>query len=266
MISSLKNPLVKQLRLLHHPKGRREQGQFLLEGTLLLETACLTQGSFPIFCYTSAWRDRYPQLWQTAGQRAQRVEEVSEAVLQQMATTITPDGVIATMERLPAMQLGDRPVQLGLVLDRIQDPGNLGTLIRTAAATGVDALWTSRDTVDLDHPKVLRSSAGAWFRLPMAIAEDLPALLQHYRRQNVQILSTLSQAPQTYWEVDLTRPTLILLGNEGQGLSEEMVALADSAVSIPLATGVESLNVAIAGSLLLYEARRQNLYAAPSIV
>lgn len=257
MISSTKNPLVRQLRLLHQPKGRREQGQFLLEGTHLLETACLADCSFPILCHTANWCYRHPQLWTIASQRALRLEEVTESVMQKIATTVTPDGVIATMERLPAVSPGDRPVNLGLVLDRIQDPGNLGTLIRTAVAAGADGLWTSRDAVDFDHPKVLRSSAGAWFHLPMAIAGDLPQLLQHYRQQGVQVLSTLSQAPQAYWDVDLTEPTLILLGNEGRGLPEELIALADLAVRIPLAAGVESLNVAIVGSLILYEARRQ---------
>ena len=140
------------------------------------------------------------------------------------------------------------------MIERLQDPGNLGTIIRTSVAAGVDGLWLSPDSVDLDHPKVMRASAGEWFRLPTAVAH-LPPLIEHY--QQVQIVATLPQAEITYWELDWTQPTLILLGNEGAGLSEELVALADRQVKIPLGAGVESLNVAIAAALMLFEAQRQ---------
>lgn len=258
MISSLKNPLVKQLRQLHPAKGRREQGQFLLEGTHLIETACQGDCSLAVLCYTAAWRDRNGHLWEKVSRLADRTEEVSEAVLQHMATTVNPDGVIAIAKFFTAMPHRDRPLQLGLILERIQDPGNLGTLIRTAAAVDVDRLWLSADSVDPFHPKVLRASAGAWFQIPMTVSENLIEILQTYREQNIQIIATLPQAQQTYWDIDLTVPSLILLGNEGSGLSEELIARADTPIRIPLAAGVESLNVAIAGSLILYEARRQH--------
>lgn len=255
MISSLKNPLVKQICQLHRAKGRREQGQFLLEGTHLIETACQVDCSLVVLCYTAAWQERYGLLWETAASRAERSEEVSEAVLQQMATTVTPDGVVAIAKSsIPAP---DRPLELGLILDRIQDPGNLGTLIRTASAVGVDRLWLSADSVDPFHPKVLRASAGAWFQVPMTVGENLTEVLQTYRAHNIQVIATLPQASQTYWDIDLTVPSVILLGNEGSGLSEDLITSADTPIRIPLAVGVESLNVAIAGSLILYEARRQ---------
>ena len=103
----------------------------------------------------------------------------------------------------------------------------------------------------------MRASAGEWFRLPTAVA-DLPDIIERYQQQ-MQIVATLPQAKITYWELDWTQPTLILLGNEGGGLSQELVALADRQVKIPLRAGVESLNVAIAAALMLYEAQRQRL-------
>jgi RNA methyltransferase, TrmH family len=260
MITSVQNPLVKQLRKLHRAKERSQQGLFLLEGTHLIEEAQGANLSFDSFCCTEAWQVRHPQLFAQAAARSQRVELLGESVLQAIATTVSPDGVVATA---PRWHQQAPPIQtLGLALETIQDPGNLGTMIRTAAAGGVEGMWLSDDSVDLDNPKVLRASAGQWFRLPMATTDSLVEVIQQRRSAGMQIISTLPQAQQNYWEIDFCLPTLIMLGNEGQGLSTPLSALADRTVSIPLANGVESLNVAIAAALLIYEAQRQRSRAA----
>lgn len=255
MITSVQNPLVKEIRKLHASKGRREQGFFLLEGTHLLEEACAQNHPLATVCYTSEWQERHPQLWKKVCLQARRVELVSDRVLEAIATTVQPDGAIATAPRSEMQSVAT--ASLGLALETVQDPGNLGTIIRTAAAAGADGLWLSGDSVDLDHPKVLRSSAGAWFRLPMAVTSDLKAEISRCQHQGMQILGTLPNASLTYWEVDLRVPTLIVLGNEGAGLSEDLTNLASLQVRIPLSQGVESLNVAIAAALILYEAQRQ---------
>lgn len=261
MLTSLQNPLVKQLRKLHQGKGRREQQQFLLEGTHLLQEALAVGYPLAVVCCTEDWRSRYPDLFAAASRQAERLELVSEPVLGAIATTVNPDGVVATAPRQPAKPRPSDRLSLGLALETVQDPGNLGTMIRTAAAAGVDGLWLSADSVDLDHPKVLRATAGQWFRLPMGVTDDLAGVVQRFQAAGGQVVSTLPSATQTYWETDFTQPTLILLGNEGAGLSPGLAALADRAVSIPLAAGVESLNVAIAAALLVYEARRQRSLA-----
>jgi RNA methyltransferase, TrmH family len=257
MLTSLQNPLVKQLRKLQRSKERREQQLFLLEGTHLLEEACAVGYSLAVVCCTPEWQARHPQLWERAIALCPRVELVSAEVIEAIATTQNPDGVIATAHRQLLTALP--PPTLGIALQTLQDPGNLGTVIRTAAAAGADGLWLSADSVDLDNPKVLRSSAGQWFRLPMAVSGDLLADLRQMRSQGVQVVATLPTAELTYWEADLRRPTLIVLGNEGAGLSAELAEMADVGVRIPLAAGVESLNVAIAAALILYEAKRQRL-------
>jgi len=255
MLTSVRNPLVKQMRTLHRAKGRREEGLFLLEGTHLLEAACLAGREIATVCYTADWQTRYPDLWATVTRRAARVEEVSPEVLRAIATTVEPDGIVATLARttIPSPTF----TQLGLVLETIQDPGNLGTMIRTVAAVGADGLLLSADSVDLDHPKVLRASAGLWFQVPMTTSSDLPMTLQQYRQQGFQLIATVPTASKIYWDVDLSIPTLLLMGNEGAGLSPALAALADYEVTIPLSPGVESLNVAIAAALILYEAKRQ---------
>lgn len=257
MLTSLQNPLVKQMRKLHRAKERRSQQLFLLEGTHLLEEAYAADYPLTVVCCTEDWQQQHPRLWQQAVARAHRVELVSPEVLAAIATTVSPDGVVATADRTIMGSTLNHSINLGVVLETLQDPGNLGTVIRTAAAAGADGLWLSADSVDLDHPKVLRSSAGQWFRLPMAVSSHLVAELSHFQAQGVQVVATLPTATLTYWEADLTRPTVILLGNEGAGLSADAAALADVQVKIPLAPGVESLNVAIAAALILYEAQRQ---------
>jgi RNA methyltransferase, TrmH family len=257
MLTSLQNPLVKQLRKLHRTQERRQQQVFLLEGTHLLEEACAVACPLVVLCYTADWQTRHPQLWQRAIALAERSELVSPEVLAAIATTLTPDGVVATAQRSPLPQPG--VPSLGLALQTLQDPGNLGTVIRTAAAAGADGLWLSQDSVDLESPKVLRASAGQWFRLPMAVSGDLRSEIRQFQAEGVQVLATLPTAELSYWDVDLTRPTLIVLGNEGAGLTADLAAMADVAVRIPLAAGVESLNVAIAAAVILYEAKRQRL-------
>lgn len=256
MLTSLQNPLVKQMRKLHRNKVRREMGLFLLEGTHLLEEARAVGFPLETVCCTPDWRDRYPHLWAYLEHRAQRLELVSDGVLEAIATTVSPDGVVATAPRQSPQAIPSAPT-LGLALETLQDPGNLGTIIRTAAGAGVDSLWLTQDSVDLENPKVLRATAGQWFRLPMAVTPDLGTQVRQCQGLGMQVVATLPTATATYWEVDLTRPTLFLLGNEGAGLSEEVTALADVGVKIPLASGVESLNVAIAAALLVYEAQRQ---------
>lgn len=257
ILTSLQNPLVKQMRKLHRSKERQTQQVFLLEGTHLLEEACLANCQIVVVCCTPEWQAQHPQLWQQASQRADRAEVVSEAVLGAIATTVNPDGVVATAKRFSLPAPG-ADLKLGIALETLQDPGNLGTIIRTASAAGADGLWLSGDSVDPDHPKVLRASAGQWFRLPLVVSSSLKQQVQQFKQQGIQIVATLPTAAQLYWQADLTRPSLILLGNEGAGLSAELAELADLAVKIPLAAGVESLNVAIAAALILYEVRRQH--------
>jgi RNA methyltransferase, TrmH family len=255
MLTSQQNPLVKQLKKLHRAKERQEQQLFLLEGTHLVEAACLANRSLATICCTPEWQQRYPTLWRKLEQRSQRIELVSQDVLRSIATTIEPDGIIATVERAstPLPQF----TNLGLVLQTIQDPGNLGTIIRTAAAVSAEGILLSADCVDLDHPKVLRASAGQWFQMPMKASSTLILDLSNYQQHGMQIVATLPTATQSYWQIDFQKPTLLLLGNEGAGLSADLAALADHQVTIPLSPGVESLNVAIAAALMLYEVKRQ---------
>ena len=269
MLTSLQNPLIKQIRKLHTAKGRRNYQQFILEGTHLIEAACMANYPMEVVCYTSNWQAQHPDLWQFVTQQANRVESVDERVLNTMTTTVHPEGIIAVASRLSKdfdtaifsdnnSTNKDNSTQLYLALETIQDPGNLGTIIRTAAAAGVEGLLISDDSVDLDHPKVLRASVGAWFNLPMKVSSDLATELKAAQQQGIQIVATLPTATQLYWEFNFQQPTIIVLGNEGAGLSQALIDLTNQQVKVPLSGGVESLNVGICAALILYEAQRQN--------
>ncbi|MEB3213386.1 MAG: RNA methyltransferase [Leptolyngbyaceae bacterium] len=267
---------------MHRSKERHRQHCFLIEGTHLIEEAIATGWPLQTVCCTPNWQDRYGALWQQIQTLVPRCETVTDEVMVAIATTVSPDGIVAIAPRLLSTQpVGNQVVQgsevpvpahsglqhrglpdlqLGVALEAIQDPGNVGTIIRSATAGGVDRLWVSDTSVDLDHPKVLRASAGQWFRLAMTASSALCDDLSQAKQAGIQIVSTLPNASEAYWDVDLTVPTIIVAGNEGAGLSDAVIGLSDVRVCIPTATDVESLNVAIAVSLLIFEANRQRKF------
>lgn len=256
-ITSTQNPLVKQLRQLHQTKGRKQQGQLLLEGTHLLEVALAQGKGFNHGCFTAMWQEKNPALADRLMAQSVHSCLVSGEVLAKMASTVNPDGVVATLTMDQFWRSPPPHPQLGLVLERLQDPGNLGTILRTAAATGVEGIWLTADCVDPTSPKVLRSSAGSSLLLPQQQLQSLPPLLEKFHTQGLQLIATVPQATQTLWEIDFQRPTIVIFGSEGQGLSAPVLELTTHQVAIPQAPQVESLNVAIAVGVMLYEARRQ---------
>lgn len=257
MITSLRNPKIVQMRKLHRSKEREKQNLILLEGTNLIEAALQVNYPLVTVFHTSFWRDRHPQLFANLVSKSANIELVSSEVVSSIATTVNPDGIVATAAQRKNPQIFLNKVNLGAIALRLQDPGNLGTIIRTAVAADADGIWLSRDTVDLANPKVLRASTGAWFKLPMVVTATLTDIVTDFRQRGGQIIATTPRSDLSYWEVDFNIPSLILLGNESSGLSEDLLNLADIKVNIPLANGVESLNVGIAAALLFYEARRQ---------
>jgi TrmH family RNA methyltransferase len=261
LIRSRRNPLVARLRDLHGPRGRRRQGELLLEGTHLLEEA-LNLGLAPLLVLaTPAWLERHRPLVARLPPAAV-VRQASAEVVAAAATTEHPDGVLATLAPPPPAGESGRP-QFVLALDALQDPGNLGTLLRTARGAGVEQVWLG-EGADPWQPKVLRASSGAALALPprrLGPGEIAEALAEA-RRNGLQVLaavlpSPLWSQPVPYWQCDWLRPTLLLLGNEGRGLDASLAPLVDGAITIPHDPALESLNVAVAAAPLLLERWRQ---------
>ena len=255
LISSRRNPLVGRLRDLHEARGRRQQQQLLLEGTHLLQEALRLDLKLEVVLATPEWLAGHGQLLAALPPRT-RLQPATAEVLAAVATTRSPDGVVATAEP-PCLPIGRTPGFV-LALDRLQDPGNLGTLLRTALAAGVEQVWLA-DGADPHAPKVLRASSGAALALPVERldGEGLRQRLLQAGVAGLQRLATRAGDGQPYWDLDWTLPTVLLLGNEGAGLAAELAALADHCVTIPHSTAVESLNVAVAAAPLLLERWRQ---------
>ena len=155
----------------------------------------------------------------------------------------------------PAAGHGNPP--LLLVLEDIQDPGNLGTIFRTAEAAGATGIVMSRGTVDIFHPKVVRATMSAVFRMPFYISNDLCAEISAFRERGIRSYAAHLGGKRAYDELPLSKGCAFLIGNEGNGLSEELTAQADEKIIIPMAGGAESLNAAMAAGILLFEAARQ---------
>lgn len=262
LISSRRNPLVKTLRELHTSSGRLQQQRLLLEGTHLLQEALKLQLAPTLLLATAHWIERHADLLQDVPNTTLRRQATAE-VIEATATTRHPDGVVCAIPwTLPAHPLPARSPEFGLILDNVQDPGNLGTLLRTALATGVDQIWLV-EGADPWQPKVLRASSGASLALAIGRfkASEMPALLREAKRGGTAIVGTVVAGGAPYWSQDWRHPILVMLGNEGSGLSQGLLAEADCLLSIPLSSGVNSLNVAVAAAPLLLERRRQQLGA-----
>jgi len=273
LITSPHNPRISKLQDLYTRRGRKKSGLFLMEGPHLLEVL-LDAGIAPREVYfqpellqrTVKGRVLLERLVHSAGLSDDQLIEVSERVMDVLSDAQTAQGVVSVLpldvfspariyaKRLPA----HRPVLL--ILDNLADPGNMGTILRTALAADVHAVLLTANCVDYYNPKVLRAAAGAHVALPIEADltwEAIAGKVASHCASNPRALLAEAGSPHVYYEQDLVTPFALIIGNEAQGPSPEARALATLTVSIPLANVVESLNAAMAAGIILYEAVRQ---------
>jgi len=254
MITSSQNPKLKLLRALSgRTKERREAGAFLAEGVRLVEEAVTSRWPIRFVLYSEGLSQRGAQLLSTLTAQGVDVEQTSSDLMQSLVDTETSQGLIAVLE------LTDLPIpeslSFVLVPDRIRDPGNLGTLLRTASAAGVQAIFLPPETTDAFAPKVVRAGMGAHFRLPIhSLAWDEIRL--HLRSSKVLVADMHGPS---CWETDLRGPFALIVGSEAEGASDEARQLSTASVGIPMPGKAESLNAAVAGSILMFEVVRQRL-------
>ena len=273
LITSPTNPRISKLRDLHTPRGRKKSGLFLMEGPHLLESL-LDASILPLEVYyqpellqrTAKGRSLLARLMHTSNFPQQCLIEVSERVIESLGEVQTSQGVVSVLPldvfdpvRLYA-QRPNVPRPVLLVLDNLADPGNMGTILRTALAADVHAVLLTPDCVDCYSPKVVRAAAGAHLALPIesnlswqSIAEKV---ISHCAGAS-RVLLAEAGSPHIYYEQDLKSPFALIIGNETHGPSQEARTLATQTISIPLANRVESLNAAMAAGIVLYEAVRQ---------
>ncbi len=259
-IESPANPRIKAFRSLAEPKGRRERGLFQLEGVALIAEA-LAAGlpiSVAYWCPERVRDERGRQLVAELEERTELIE-VSERVLEQMTSTVTPQAVAAEAP-IPSTHLDDVALPgnaLLLAPVSAQDPGNMGTMVRTAHAVGAVAVVVVGDCVDVWAPKVVRATMGSLFRVPVVRETSGTGFLGWCRERGVEAVAATVQAGESLFEARFKPRTAILLGSESQGLPPELLGPKVRGVVIPMPGGTESLNVAVAAGLVMYEYRRQ---------
>ncbi|OAM42234.1 TrmH family RNA methyltransferase [Eikenella halliae] len=255
-IESAQNPALKHLaKLLRSARTRRESGQAVLEGAHLL-SAYLQAGGQVLQVYVPVSKMQQPETARLLAQLPpERVVQTAGAALQKI-TSLTDAEEITALIALPPAEPFDAGADC-VVLERIQDPGNIGTILRSAAAAGVGQVVLSADCADAWSPKVLRAGMGAHFALRLFVEPDLAAWRERCR---VPLLATaLRRNSVNLYDCDLRAPAAWLFGNEGAGVSETMLAAASRLVHIPIAEQTESLNVAMAATVCLFEQMRQRL-------
>jgi RNA methyltransferase, TrmH family len=252
MITSLTNDKVKLIRSLADRKHRVKKGCCVIEGARLIDDA-LAVNLTPdwIFC-AERLPSRSQETLSRLKKRGVEIITVSDAVLKACSETATPQGLIAVLP-FPRLPIPLTP-KLILIADSLRDPGNLGTLLRSAAASDVDVVLLSPETVDAYNPKVVRSAMGAHFHVP--ILEAAWAVIAD-RVRGINVYLAAVDGELTYTAIDWTQPSALIVGSEASGASKEAMQLATKRISIPLSREVESLNAAVAASIILFEAKRQ---------
>ena len=257
MITAASNKKVKNLvSLIQKAKARREQDVFITEGIkMFLEAA--PENIMEVYVSESFFEKG------TAKEKLVQCnyEILTDELFRKVSDTQTPQGVLCVMKQyhygLEDLLRKENP--LLLILEDIQDPGNLGTMVRTAEGAGVDGIIMTKGTVDIYNPKTIRSTMGSVYRMPFFYTEDLLDVMKELQKRKVKLYAAHLKGNQFYHQLDFKQASAFLIGNEGNGLKEETAAAADVYMKIPMEGKVESLNAAVASVILMYEAARQRM-------
>ena len=255
MITSTSNPQVKRLlQLQKKSKARNEEGVFVVEGLRMFVEVPKERVEKVYVSETLYNKKKHALNWEEFP-----LEILSDSVFKHVSDTQTPQGVLCIVKQkehdIATLLSIENPHFM--VLDNLQDPGNLGTIVRTAEGAGVDAVFMSKDCVDIYNPKTIRSTMGSIYRMPTIYIEDTVKLLELFKEKGIKSYAAHLDGKNSYDKEDYRTGTAILIGNEGNGLRDEVSNKADIWVRIPMEGQVESLNAAIAASVLMFEVARQ---------
>lgn len=264
MITSASNAKIKQIcRWQTKGSERRRDGVFIVEGIRMVQEAppealreiYLTESV--LVKMTREKSERNAELQKRL--RETPTELVSEEVFRRMSDTQTPQGILAVVRqsRYELAEMLTAPSPLLMVLEDLRDPGNLGTILRTGEGAGITGVIMSRGTVDIYNPKVIRSTMGSIYRVPFCYAEALTDTLHRLHAAGIRTYAAHLRGEHYYDGFSYREPTAFLIGNEGNGLTDELADAADAYLRIPMEGQVESLNAAVSAALLMYEAHRQ---------
>lgn len=258
-LTGLQNPQVKDAAELKQKKYRQQQGLFLAEGLRTVEEAVASKTVVSIF-YTAIEDDRTRSVLEEAAAQQLKLYCVSDAVMKKIADTDTPQGIIAVckMQNVTLDKLLSKGEML-LVLDRVGDPGNLGTMLRTADAAGIGGVVLLKGCVDIYAPKTVRSSMGSLFHVPVVSGIGEDNFIAEAKDAGYELLVTSLEGADNLYKADLGGRIAFVMGNEAGGVSANLLERADKRVFIPMAGRAESLNVAMAAGVVMFEALRRRL-------
>lgn len=259
MITSTSNAKIKRIvQLRKKKKARDAEGVFLVEGIRMFREIPekLLQ---EIYISESCEGKEGKEIRRRASACGIRPELVSDGVFAYLSDTQTPQGILCVVGQLSYSleEVADASCPHMLVLDRLQDPGNVGTILRTAEGAGVTGILLDGECADIYNPKTIRSTMGSIFRMPFYYIQDLEEGIRYLKKRGICTYAAHLEGKRAYDEEDYRRPCAFLIGNEGNGLRPEIADLADTYIRIPMAGEVESLNAAIASAVLMFEAGRQ---------
>ncbi|MCX7772794.1 MAG: RNA methyltransferase [Clostridia bacterium] len=255
-ITSAANPLIKELKGLQDKKGRQKEKAVLLEGIRLVSDALESGALVRYFVIAEGFIDRAQIIIDRY--EGTKIFMLPDGLFERVGETQTPQGIMAVVD-IPHHSLSEvlAKGRRLMLLESLQDPGNLGTIIRTADACGFDAVLLSKDSVDPFNPKVVRSTMGSLFHLPIIVLDDLYSTIVELKAHGIRLVCAHPRDGLSCWEAHLSDSIAIVIGNEGNGLTEQIIGLADVTVMIPMEGKAESLNASVAASMLLYESMRQ---------
>ena len=264
MITSTSNQQMKTVSaLLKKSKERRTSKSFVVEGPRMVVEAPIERLKAVYVAESFENNKENNELLNELKDKCNKAnaiyEVVADNVFKSVSDTQTPQGIMAVvaMPEYDLEQLLDGDKSHLLILESIQDPGNLGTMVRTGEGAGVTGIIMNKTTVDLFNPKTIRSTMGSIYRVPFYVTEDLAGTMKELQGKGISLYAAHLKGEHSYDEEDYTKACGFLIGNEGNGLSDEIANLADAYIKIPMEGQVESLNAAISATLLMYEANRQ---------
>ena len=241
MITSMSNAQIKHIQqLMKKAKARRESGLFVVEGMKM---------------FREAPKDRIEKVYASTS----FLESVDDKVFRSLSDTVTPQGILCLVRQVdtPLSAMLEARQPLLMILEDLQDPGNLGTILRTGEGAGVSGVILNKNCVDLYNPKVIRSTMGSVYRMPVLTVDSISDILPELKKQGVRTYAAHLRGEHFYDQEDFRGKTAFFIGNEGNGLSDELSGQADCLIKIPMQGQVESLNAAMAAGILMYETSRQ---------
>ena len=259
MITSTANAKIKRIiQMQKKRKARDEEGLFQVEGIRMFREIP-PRDLQEIYVSQSFWEKEESLVREMADRACIRPELVSDSVFEHLSATRTPQGILCLVRQkhYRPEDLTGEGTPFVMVLDRLQDPGNVGTILRTAEGAGVTGVMLDVECADIYNPKTIRSTMGSIFRMPFCYVEDLEEGIRKLKERGICVYAAHLEGKQSYDEADYRGPCAFLIGNEGNGLRPQIARMADTYIRIPMAGQVEALNAAIAATVLMFETGRQ---------